>query len=370
MVISTTPAGRKQLQLHVARDAGVVRKIRVQRVPQGRDRTKLEPVLELDRDQSARLIELIRSLDTIPVEGERSVYVDDQLLSDVLGDPSAVSALYARDPERFRALIETDADAENVVALQRRRDVTTRMRRWLEDGPAFDEASRDAGGPERAWQQLLEENPWVLGVGLGGQLLTSWKSDLLEQTVVGRSVNTVGKRVDALMRTTGVIRSMVFAEIKHHRTDLIGGEHRAGCWRPAKELTEAVVQAQQTVHLACRDLDEYLQDRTGDGELLGSGTFLLRPKSFLVIGSLSQLTGSSGNPHPEKFRSFELFRRNLHEPDVITFDELVARAEWHVQSASSELPAVDRGAVRTAARREGRRPTTSSEPWSQGDAPW
>jgi hypothetical protein len=33
-------------------------------------------------------------------------------------------------------------------------------------------------------------------------------------------------------------------------------------------------------------------------------------------------------------RSFELFRRNLHEPEVITFDELVARAEWHVETAA------------------------------------
>jgi hypothetical protein len=31
-----------------------------------------------------------------------------------------------------------------------------------------------------------------------------------------------------------------------------------------------------------------------------------------------------------------LFRRNLHAPEVITFDELVARAEWHVDAAEHE----------------------------------
>ncbi|MGZ3388906.1 MAG: hypothetical protein ACXVCF_04880 [Isosphaeraceae bacterium] len=36
----------------------------------------------------------------------------------------------------------------------------------------------------------------------------------------------------------------------------------------------------------------------------------------------------------DKLRSFELFRRNLQEPEVMTFDELIARAEWHVQSAT------------------------------------
>jgi hypothetical protein len=31
-----------------------------------------------------------------------------------------------------------------------------------------------------------------------------------------------GKRTDALLRTSGSIRSLVFAEIKHHLTDLLG----------------------------------------------------------------------------------------------------------------------------------------------------
>jgi hypothetical protein len=38
--------------------------------------------------------------------------------------------------------------------------------------------------------------------------------------VAGHSIAGAGKRVDALMRTAGRIRSMVFAEIKHHGTAL------------------------------------------------------------------------------------------------------------------------------------------------------
>ena len=61
-----------------------------------------------------------------------------------------------------------------------------------EDDDAFAEANAAAGGPEKAWQQLLEANPWVLGIGLGGQLLTSWEEGKLEQTIVGRSIKGVG----------------------------------------------------------------------------------------------------------------------------------------------------------------------------------
>lgn len=260
--------------------------------------------------------------------------VDDDLLRQVFEDPTAIRSVYARDPVRFRALIESDAHASDVIALQRRRGVVTKMRQWLDDDEVFDAASVAAGGPERAWQKLLEENPWVLGIGLAGQLLTSWDPDKLEQTVVGRSVKGAGKRVDALMRTAGAVRSMVFAEIKHHRTELLADEYRSGCWRPSNEVSGAVVQVQQTVHLAVRDLGgDLVQDQDDDGALLGTSTFLLRPRCYAIVGCLNQLTGPNGGAIPDKMRSFELFRRNLYEPEGITFDELLARAEWHVEQA-------------------------------------
>ena len=340
-VVYTTPGGRKQLQLQVARSAGAVRKLRIQKVPTSGDLTRLETVLELDREQATRLIDLLRAVDAIPIEGQSIVHVDDQLLRDVFADPTAMATIYSTDPERFRAFIESDADAEDVIALQHRREVAATMRRWLDDHGAFEHASRAAGGPEKAWQKLLEANPWVLGIGLGGQLLTSWEEGQLEQTVVGRSIKGVGKRADALLHTAGIVRSMVFAKIKHHQTNLLGEEYRAGCWSPSKDLAGAVVQVQQTVHLASCELGDYIQDQSSEGELLPTGTFLLRPRSFVVLGSLDQLTGASGGAIPDKVRSFELFRRNLHEPEVITFDELVARAEWHVEAAARDADAQD-----------------------------
>lgn len=357
-VVFTTPGGRKQLQLQVARSAGAVRKLRIQKVPTTGDLTRLETVLELDRDQATRLIDMLRSIDAIPVEGESTVYVDDQLVRDVLADPTAMASAYANDPERIRALIEADADADDVIALQHRREVVVTMREWLEDDDAFAHANAAAGGPERAWQQLLEANPWVLGIGLGIQLLTSWEEGKLEQTVVGRSIKGVGKRADALLRTAGIVRSLAFAEIKHHQTHLLGEEYRSGSWSPSRELAGAVVQVQQTVHLASRELGDYIQDQAAGGEWLETGTFLLQPRSFVIVGSLDQLTGDRGGAIPDKVRSFELFRRNLHEPDVITFDELVARAEWHVETAAQSSAPYES------------HPKEPDDPWATGKDPW
>ena len=101
-VVFTTPGGRKQLELQVAREAGAVRKLRIQKVPTSGDLTKLEPVLELDRDQATRLIDMLKALDSIPIEGDGTVHVDDQLLRDVFADPDAMGQVYATDPDRFQ----------------------------------------------------------------------------------------------------------------------------------------------------------------------------------------------------------------------------------------------------------------------------
>lgn len=340
-VVSTTPGGRKQLRLEVARHAGAVREIVLQRVPTDPNATKVEQMLRLDRDQSTRLIDLVKALDSIPPDGDESVRVDDQLLRDVFSDPNALGRAYAQDPERFKELIRTDATAQDVIALQRRRDVVDTMRSWLDDDAAFDAESKDAGGPERAWQRLLEANPWVLGVGLGGQLLTSWDHEKLEQVTSGASIKGAGKRTDALLRTNGIVRSMVFAEIKHHRTELLAStQYRSACWGPSTELAGAVVQVQQTVRMAVRDLGEYLEDKAYDGSRTGTGTFITQPRAYLVVGSLDQLEGTGG-PIDDKVHSFELFRRNLAHPEVITFDELLARAEWHVKLAEEQTGELD-----------------------------
>ncbi|WP_207782255.1 hypothetical protein [Phytoactinopolyspora limicola] len=101
-VVFTTPGGRKQVQLQVARSAGAVRKVRIQKVPTSGDRTRLENVLELNRDQATRLIDMLRAIDAIPIEGENTVHVDDQLLRDVFADPTAIAVGGKRILSRVR----------------------------------------------------------------------------------------------------------------------------------------------------------------------------------------------------------------------------------------------------------------------------
>ncbi|MBF6328474.1 DUF4263 domain-containing protein [Nocardia transvalensis] len=242
-------------------------------------------------------------------------------------------AAYRADPERFRQLIADDEAARDVVAMAHRRRQVERFRRLLADDDYFDEEEARVGGcgPERVWQRFFEDNPWIFGVSLAGQLLTSWSDEKLEQVVTGASISGVGKRTDALLRTSGRIRSLVFAEIKTHKANLLSKEYRSGCWPPSTDLSRGVAQAVSTVHLAVNKIDERLQSNASDGsEIPGDYTYLLRPRSYLVIGQLDEFLGKDGGHHRDKIRSFELYRRNQVDPEVLTFDELLARAEWSV----------------------------------------
>ncbi len=228
-IIRETPAGRYQFKLLVAREPGKVKELWIQRVPAPGTNGTVKNLLNLRQPEASRLIEFLRMLDAFPVEGDTTVRLDDSLLRDLLADPGSLARLYQRAPDQVRDLIRNDAAARDVVALEARRRQLETFRRLLDDDDFFDEEVARTPGqrPEGVWQRLFEANPWMLGVALTGQLLTSWSDEKLEQVVVGASVRTAGKRTDALLRTAGRIRSMVFTEIKTHRTALLQGEYRS-----------------------------------------------------------------------------------------------------------------------------------------------
>lgn len=133
-------------------------------------------------------------------------------------------------------------------------------------------------GKEAKWQRFLETNPWILGAGLSGQLLTAW-----EQTVAGSTIAHDGKRVDALMRTVGAVNSMVFAEIKHHDTDLlhqVSSPYRPSVCAPSRELAGGVTQIQQTVYSARQDIGERARSRFASQDP-AAVSYLIRPRCYL-----------------------------------------------------------------------------------------
>ena len=64
-------------------------------------------------------------------------------------------------------------------------------------------------------------------------------------------------------------------------------------------------------------------------ELTQEAVFTVQPKGILVIGHTNQLDTTDCR------NSFELFRRNLTNPEILTFDELYKRARFIVEHSET-----------------------------------
>jgi hypothetical protein len=285
-------------------------------------------VMHLTGESAARFVAIIRNNAFTPADGSPVVVPPAK----VLPDATALSAAYEHDPTALRLLIEKDATAGDVVAVAHRRQVVDEFRRMIDDEVYFDAlvAVQARKSKEGVWQEYFEANPWLLGLGLSAHLLIGWDEDKLEKVVVGADIGGPGKRADAVVETAGVIGLLALAEIKHHRTDLLAnGIYRSGCWPPSTELSGAVAQSHGTVQLTLERLINKVEKKDDEGFTVpAETTYIYRPRSYVVIGQLSEfLHPETGGRNEAMVRSFELYRRNLHEPIVITFDELLARAE-------------------------------------------
>lgn len=307
---------------------------------------------QLDVDQAARLhayldaISIVRDrAQTISapfVEIEKGVprSVIEAFLNhpDLLSDPDVVRAVLTLNPDLCRAIIETELSALDVQSLAYRREQLRIMSRLLEEPDFFQEYQRtnNARGPEEVWQQFFESNQWILGLGLHYVIGEGVQPDKLEQVVAGHSIAATGKRVDSLLQTRGVVRSLCYVEIKTHETALLHQtEYRPDVWRPSTELSGAVAQSQKTVQLAIEHLSSVFELPLNASHHGGERFFNYAPRAIVVCGSLSQFVEGEVTNIP-KFSSFELYRRSMQSPDIVTYDELHERASAMVETGLAQ----------------------------------
>jgi len=188
-------------------------------------------------------------------------------------------------------------------------------------------------GDEPVWQHFFEANTWIFGYGLNFVFNKPLEGKQLELAVRGHDLAGAGKRTDALLKTTGVVSSLCLVEIKTPSAPLLEAEsYRADCWQSSGELSGGISQTQKTVQRTLENLAPEFRPTDGKGNPTGEVLYSYRPKSYLIIGRLSEFETTKG-VNREKFASFELLRRNTLAPEIITFDELIERARFIVSNS-------------------------------------
>jgi len=282
-------------------------------------------------NEIGKLLEFIRNIRSINLKNNAPIKITDEALNRIILSDAQARILLQENQEIFAEILKSEVTKEDLVAVGYRKKQLEVYNNLLNDESYFSQLkSKKKCTNEGLWQKFFEKNPWVFGYGLGYLFLSNLDDKILEQVVQGYSVDRHGKRVDALMKTRGIISSLCFVEIKTHKTALLDTKpYRSGCWAPSKDLVGAISQAQGTVASAVENLSHKINLEDKHGNPTGEEVFNYQPKSYLVIGSLEEFTTENG-VNKDKFRSFELFRKSVTNPEIITFDELYERAKYIV----------------------------------------
>lgn len=327
MVLRETPSGKQQVKAKFLEDNGRrISHLWIQRW----NTTTGYPIGEqvvLYGDEIRRLKEFlagVKMLD-IPHDGTFNVDYDDLRL--VRAPDAEANRVMESRPDLVAEFARNNITAEDIVALGYRRA----QLKVFESMLANPELAEDD------WQKFFEQNQWIFGYGLAYVFLTGLDGKSLQETLRGSSRFKPGKIPDGIMKTRAAINALCLVEIKKSGTQLLKqGSYRSGTWAPTAELSGAVAQSQENVRVALDELGVEHRVADGNGYLTGEELYSVQPRSFLVIGNLNEFRGDYG-VNGARFRSFEDFRRNIRQPEIITFDELYERAKFIVDSSCGQI---------------------------------
>ncbi|WGJ15774.1 DUF4263 domain-containing protein [Methylocapsa sp. D3K7] len=329
--LRVTPMGRYEIKAVVLEDDRAIKTLTIQKYSSSRgplDREHFSFVgSEIDT-----LLKFILAIKTAPLADDRKLHLSDEELGGIVLDQGQARRIFSEHEDLFLRIAQNEELKRDLVAVGYRRKQLERFEALLRDRTFFEaEKRRLATTPEGLWQKFFESNTWIFGYGLSYQFLTSLDDRKLEQVVRGHDVAGSGKRSDGLMKTRGLIGSLCFVEIKRHDTPLLDPKpYRPAAWAPSPELCGGVAQVQATVQEAVQNIGRKLAPMNDYGDPTGEILFNIEPRSFLVIGSLDQFVATQGI-NEQKFRSFETFRRNTRRPEVLTFDEVLHRAQFIIE---------------------------------------
>jgi hypothetical protein len=335
LVIRVTEGGRQELKASIYEDTREINVLTFQKYTKGSG----EPhrySFSFIGEEILKLKKFLLTLKNLPIKSKEKVQVSDLELSEIILTQSQKRKLIIDNQDLFFDIMKSDITKSDIVALGYRKKQLEIFERLLKDSDYFIDYKKqlELDKDESVWQHFFESNTWIFGYGLNYIFTTNIEGGKLEQVVKGFDFNSSGKRVDALMKTRGIISALCFIEIKRHDTSLIYNSkpYRSDCWRISDELSGSIAQLQKTVQKSIRALHTKIEIHDNLGNPTGEELFLYNPKSYIVAGSLKEFKTNNG-VNEEKYSSFEIFRNSLKQPEIITYDELYERAKYIIKSS-------------------------------------
>ncbi len=164
---------------------------------------------------------------------------------------------------------------------------------------------------EAQWQEFFKQNDWILGQAFAQPVILIRSGAIVRPQTLENSE----RRIVDYIYANSLTRNLALIEIKTPSTQLLATTpYRNGIYRPAGELVGSVAQVMAYRH----DVKQYASTL-----LRGQDRVALRndPQCIVIVGEMNQLDTQ------EKINSFEQYRRELRNVQILTFDEVHTRAQ-------------------------------------------
>lgn len=277
------------------------------------------------------LLNFIRGIEDIDFTSGSYVVVDGAKkdIIDLIGDYEKLTVLNAIQKRFGAELSEKDA-----TLLLNRKAKLDYFKKILNDKEFFNGEKNLLGEnkkDEDVWQDFFEKNPWIFGYGLNFVFNSPLDGLKLEQTISGFDFNQSGKRVDALLKSRGLINSLCLVEIKKADTQLISTKsYRSEVWAPSEDVIGGVQQLRVYISRTIKNVATKISVTDDAGNPTGELIYSHLPKAYLIVGSMAEFCVENGI-NETKYLAFDSFRKNNKDLEIITFDELYDRARFIVE---------------------------------------
>ena len=162
--------------------------------------------------------------------------------------------------------------------------------------------------PERKWQEFLDANSFILSLAFGHPIVRVGG----QASVGGHRISGAGGTIADFVVRNSLTNNSAIVEIKTPSSGLLKNSvYRGGIYPPSGELVGAVNQALKQRYSFEQEIAQIKQN----SRIYDLESYAVR--CCLIIGTMPG--------DEDKKQSFELFRGNSKNVDIVTFDELLRK---------------------------------------------
>ena len=175
--------------------------------------------------------------------------------------------------------------------------------------------------PEGRWQVFLNENPFILTLAFGYPVIKVHD----QASVGGRTIFGTGEKIADFLVKNSMTNNVAIVEIKKPQTKLLNQRKVSdGVYAPSGELVGAMNQTLDQKHR----LEQEIAQIKVNSRIYDIESYSLH--CCLIVGTVP-----SGE---DRLRSFEMFRGNSKDVEIITFDELLEKLKHLREFLNSPEP--------------------------------